>query len=123
MRDVLLPAVLYPVLGAVVYSLGAWAVLTYPLWSRYPPKVLEWARCPACSGTWYTAGIALLFGEVGGWRCFGLPGRGWWGVGTAVLAGLWGYYLVPLLAAIHLRALAYVGSITPAISDEAQTGR
>lgn len=79
-----------PVLAATTYHLLAIATLTESMWSRYPAWLLKWARCPACSGTWYGAVWYLSFtSDVRG----------------AFMAGLWSCFWVPLLAYIHYAAL------------------
>lgn len=87
-------------LAATTWYLGAAAEVTAPLWRRYPPWLDRWATCAACSGTWYTAGWALALRHLRGWSFFGLQDP--LGIVLVALVGTW---VVPILAAIHVKAL------------------
>ena len=54
--------VLYALLTTSAYYLGARAVLTRPLWSRYPGWLDALMGCAACAGAWYGAAGALALG-------------------------------------------------------------
>lgn len=96
--------VLYPAIGAALYYLFSRAVITQPLWSRYPDWLYVWAVCPACSGTWYGGALAVL-GAIQDWPFFGLAGTN---PGTWLVAALWGCLFVPVFAALHLWAMERV---------------
>jgi hypothetical protein len=52
--------IVYALLTSSMFYLGSRAVITKPLWSRYPPKLASFMDCAACSGAWY----GLLVGIV-----------------------------------------------------------
>lgn len=93
-------AVLFPVVGVYVYFLGAYAVITQWLWSRYPERVRHWADCPACSGFWYGLGLAFL-GRWRGWSFLGLD-LDW---DTVFLCAAWVAAWVPVLHRVFLSQL------------------
>lgn len=97
--------VLYPVLATSFYMLGARDLITRPFWSRYPVVVDKFMTCPACSGTWYGAALALGGGYMG-WPFFGLPG---WSPVTIVVVALYTKILTPIIAAKHISTLLYAG--------------
>lgn len=113
-------AILIPVLGAVIYYLGFWAVLTERIWSSYGPRTKAFMKCPACMGTW-TAGIIA----VGAWlagipflffpplfqqapHALYVPGLRWI---TPIVAALWGTFWIPILAEKHLRSLLSIPEV------------
>lgn len=92
------PEVVVPVLAAVVYYLGALAMVTRPLWRRYPPWLSRWACCPACAPTWYGGIIAYVLDVA----FLGYRART---AGAIILAGAWCMFFVPLLSYVHAYAL------------------
>lgn len=90
-------ALLFPVVGAFLYYLGAYAAITQWLWSRYPAPVRALADCPACSGFWYGLGLAFL-ARWRGWDFLGFE------VDLAVvpLVACWGGFWVPILHRLFL---------------------
>jgi hypothetical protein len=92
---------LYPLLTTMLYYLGARAMITQWLWSRYPARVDHFMMCAACSGVWYGAAVTAIHGYgLNGWS----PTIG--GViAVALASGVW----TPLLAALHHKALLYLG--------------
>ena len=102
--------ILYPVLATALYYLGARARITYALWSRYPPWLDHWASCSACSGAWYTAVLAMIFGWWRGWEFFGLSLKN---PAFVVVALLWGTVTTPLLAYLHTFALVAMQDPSP----------
>ena len=95
--------VLVIVSTALWYSLGM-ALISRPLWSRYPAWLDAWATCPACSGTWYAAAAYAVL-----WRCTNGEILGVGGIGGIFVAGAAGMVLTPLLAALLIRALGVAG--------------
>lgn len=88
-----------PFVTAALYYLGARAVITRFLWSRYPQRFDALMSCASCSGFWY-GGICAAVG-----RCFHVPFLGstsWWTVPIAMLMSIvW----TPIIAAKTERAL------------------
>lgn len=95
---------LYMLLTTAAYHLGARALITEWLWSRYPTSLDNFMQCAACSGTWY----GLLFGLAGQGGLeldfLGLTGR-WSALAVGAGAMVW----TPVLAAVHERSLRYLG--------------
>lgn len=101
-------------LALVILSTAAWyslgmALISRPLWSRYPAWLDAWATCPACSGTWYAAGAYVALWRAQGAEILGIGGP--WGIPVAAACGM---VLTPLLAALLIRALAVAGVWTRA---------
>ncbi len=103
--------VVYPLICVTAYYLGAWAVITSWLWSRYPPRISQLANCAACSGFWYGLGAALVGGLALDLPFLGLPGDAWY---TPPLVGLCSIAWTPPLAWLHLRALVAIGDLDAA---------
>ena len=101
--------ILYPLLTAALYYLGARAQITRPLWSRYPGWLDRFMLCSACSGFWYGAGVGALGGLHLQLPFLGLDGSQWW---CWVVIGLCSIIWTPLIADFHIRAL-YNVSGTP----------
>jgi hypothetical protein len=100
--------VLYPLLTTMLYYLGARAMITQWLWSRYPPRLDHFMMCSACSGVWYGAGVAAVGSYSFGVGVGGLPKLA--GIVVVALAsGVW----TPLLAALHHMALTYLSPEAP----------
>lgn len=96
-------AILYPLLCACAYYLGAAAKITAWLWSRYPRGFDEFMVCPACSGFWY----GLACAGVGAWLrldFLGLPPRSGY---TWLLVALCAIVWTPLVSRLHLASLHY----------------
>ena len=96
-------AVIYPVLAASLYMLGARDKITAPIWCRYPAWLDKFMTCAACSGTWYGAGLAIL-GAGFNLPFLGLPG---YHIGTVVVVALYTKILTPIIAQSHIVALMY----------------
>jgi hypothetical protein len=94
---------IYALLAYIGHYLLARATITSWLWSRYPDWLDRWAMCPACSGTWIGVACATYFGWVKHWPLAGVAGNT---VLAVVLAGAWTMFTTPLLAYVHLHALA-----------------
>lgn len=90
---------IYPLLTAALYYLGARAMITQFLWSRYSARVDAFMQCAACTGFWYGAGL----GVVG--LCTRTPFLGslaWW---TPFVVGLASIVWTPIVANVHEAAL------------------
>jgi hypothetical protein len=109
--------VLYPLLTAAFYYLGAHATITAWMHTRYPDSVRGFMECAACSGTWYGFGVAVGFGYGADVPFLGLPGAN---VATVLLVGLCSMVWTPLVAALHLRALLSIHETQQAFADHAE---
>ena len=90
---------IYPLLTAALYYLGARAMITQFLWSRYPPRIDAFMQCAACAGFWYGAGLGIAG------LCTRTPFLGslaWW---TPVVIGLASVVWTPIVASAHETAL------------------
>lgn len=98
--------ILYALVTASAFYLGSRALITYPLWSRYPPKVAVFMDCSACSGAWYGG----LVGYVGGYHLglpyLGLPGDS---PATVALVSLCSITFTPIAAGLAQAAFEKVG--------------
>lgn len=106
----LVTPVLYALVTTAMYYLGARAMVTKFLWSRYPAWLDYYTMCAACSGFLYGIAVALA---IGWWRdlpFLGLPGRLWL---TPVLVGLSSLVWTPILANKQVNALLELGSGNP----------
>ena len=97
--------ILLPAVSTFLFYLGGHALITHWLWSRYPAWLEAWAMCPACSATWYGAGLGWVFGKWLDLSIFGLPPHHW---GTWLVTAAWCAFWTPLLAWCHLRAIGAV---------------
>lgn len=91
----------YALVTTTLYYLGARAVITRGLWSRYPGWLDRLTLCAACSGLWY----GLAVGAWGAWRGVpfaGLPGDR---VDTVIAIGLSSAAWTPILARLVVGAL------------------
>lgn len=98
--------VVYPLVTTALYYLGAWALITRWLWSRYPPVLGALMTCAACSGFWY--------GLAAGWAlrdALPFPGGPRLGV---VLAGLCSMVWTPVFAR---RMITDLQDLHPASED------
>lgn len=93
-------ALVYPLLTAASYHLGARAKITQPLWSLWEGTAFDrFLSCAACSGTWYGFGWGAV-GHQLGWTFFGASA--WW---TFLVVGLCSMVWTPMVAALQERAL------------------
>lgn len=90
---------IYPLLTAALYYLGARAMITQALWSRYPPRVDAFMQCAACAGFWYGAGLGVT-GLIIGTPFLG--SAAWW---TPIVVGLAAIVWTPIIANVHEAAL------------------
>jgi hypothetical protein len=92
-------------LTTAFWYLGTRALITQPLWSRYPVKLARFMDCAACSGFWWGVVVYLFLTQVVQESVLGLN--------TAVYAPVIGFSSLiwtPLVAALHQRALDGLGS-------------
>jgi len=92
---------LYPLLTTALVYLGGFALITKPLWSRYPRWLDTFMTCASCQGTWW----GFLVGLLGWWRRWafmGLPGRS---VLTVVIVGLCSMVWTPILLRLQVHGL------------------
>lgn len=113
---------LYALCTASLFYLGSRAVVTAPLWSRYPSKLAMFMDCAACSGTWYGA----IAGYLGGYH-LGLPFLGLEGDSPATVAAvsLCSMAFTPIAAGLVQAAFDKLGhAVQEDESDESvnQTG-
>lgn len=94
---------IFPILTAVFYYLGARAMLTEPLWRRYPPRLDRFMNCAACSGFWYGLGLGI-FGHT-----LGVPFLGATSWSTPFAVALMSIWWTPVMAAVMERALQALG--------------
>ncbi len=93
-------------LSTSCYYLGSRATVTHFLWSRYPTAFGRFMDCPACSGFWYGAAIAVAFVLCDRSLPFELTSDPL----SIIVCGLASIVLTPIGAAILTRALAENGS-------------
>lgn len=96
---------LHVLVTTALFYIGSRAVVTAPLWSRYPRWIGAWADCAACSGFWYGAAVTLAAHAVGVWT---LPVP--WGPAAWVVGPCLGMIGTPMLAFLHQEALFGLGS-------------
>lgn len=87
--------ILYALVTPALFYLGSRAVISRPLWSRYPAPLARFADCSACTGFWYGA----LAGAFGGYY-LDLPFLGLEGASpiTVLLVGLCSMTWTPIIA-------------------------
>ncbi len=93
--------IVFSILTTAAYYLLARAEITRRLWSHYPKKVDELARCPACSGTWLGLALAGLW-PIALEPHFPVPLPLWLGL---VLGAACGMLFVPLGTQLLVGAL------------------
>ena len=96
---------LYPLLTTAAYYLGARALVTRFLWSRYPVWLDSFMLCSACSGFWYGLG-AGIYGRFYGVDFLGLPARD---LSTPLVIAFCSTVWTPLVSALHATALDRLG--------------
>lgn len=89
----------YPLITASLYYLGARALITQPIWSRYPPRFDSFMSCAACSGFWYGF-LVGIFGLVAQVPFLGVAA--WW---TPFVVGLGSMIWTPIVADWHERSI------------------
>jgi hypothetical protein len=93
----------FTVLCTALYYGAARASITEPIWKRYPAFLDRLARCPACSGWWIGALLALYMSPVEGVAHF--PSHPL--IERALLGACFGMVLTPLGTYLVLTTLAY----------------
>jgi len=98
--------ILILVLPAAFWYLGARAEVTRFLWTRYPPSIAKFMDCAACSGAWYGASLGLSGYFLG----FSLPFIQPTDPLTPAVTGLVTMLTTPMIAALHIKALEFLGT-------------
>lgn len=98
--------VIYPLLTVAAYYLLARAVITQPLWRRYPPRFDRFMACAACTGLWYGVGVAVFGGWVLSLPFLALPARSLY---TVAIVGLCSMIWTPIVSWLHLAAIDRLG--------------
>lgn len=93
----------YASITAALYYLGSRAVITQPLWSRYPRKIARFMDCAACTGFWYGLLVAFFLPP---------PWGGWY---AEILVGLGSISWTPVVANLVQTSLQSLGT---AVEDE-----
>jgi len=96
-------ALLYALISACIWYGLARAVLTQPIWSRFPDWLSSFTDCCACLSFWTSGLLALGLGRHGGITALGLDPHAWYYELTVAACGaVW----TPLVAYLHQEALA-----------------
>lgn len=98
---------------SAMFHLGARAKITAWLHGRYPEWLSGFMNCAACAGTWYGVGVTLgLYYGFPSWLDADRSGP-WWAspLGFALIGGAAGMVLTPMVAAVHERALMWLGGV------------
>jgi len=108
--------VVYPLLCAALYYLGAWATITAPIHTRFPGWLRSFVECAACSGFWYGGLAAILIGRLLGLPFIGLDGVHW---ATPVIVGVCSIFWTPILGARLLWGMVQVSKAIDVLQEEA----
>lgn len=99
--------ILYALLTPALWYLFSRAVLTERLWSWYEkkfPRFGEFMKCAACAGTWWGFVVGAFGHKVLDLRFLEIDSR--W---SFLLVGLCAMWWTPVLAAVHDRAMRWLG--------------
>lgn len=99
--------VIYALLCTALFYLGARAMITRFLWSRYTPRLAQWADCPACSGTWYGLALSMSVGWYYELDIGPFAAQSWI---TPLIVAACMMVLVPMVAALMEIGFQTVGS-------------
>lgn len=102
---------LYTLLTTALYYLGARALITRWLWTRYPAWFDQFMDCAACVGFWWGFILAATIGRVAKLDLLMLPS---WGLLTPIAAGLCTLVLTPIMAGLMHKGLQALGVAAPA---------
>jgi hypothetical protein len=107
-----------PLLTAALWYLGTRAVITQPLWSRYPKPIARFMDCAACAGFWW--GVVVFLVLV---KCWELPVMGAYTreYEHSVIIGLCSMVWTPIVAWAHDRAMLQLGSAVDEDASDAPT--
>lgn len=97
---------LYSLLSTSCFFLGARAMITSAIWSRYPNAFGRFMDCSACTGFWYGLIAAATLGTRQGLDFFGLASDS---PITWILVGLCTIVTTPMVAGLMQQALYAVG--------------
>lgn len=102
--------ILYMFLTSAAYYLGARAMITRWLWSKYPSWLDYYMTCAACSGFLYGVLCALAVGWTQDLALLGLSGRS---VLTLAVSGVGSMVWTPIIANLQINALYQLGVADP----------
>lgn len=97
--------VLYPLLTTAIYYMGARALITRWLWSRYPARLDLFMSCSACVGFWAGLGAGLLGRRIG-LDFMSLNAGAWY---TPLLVAACSIVWTPIVAWLHISTLDQLG--------------
>jgi len=97
--------ILFLLVPAATFFLGSRATITQFLWSHYPQWFLSLRECAACSGFWDTLLLALFLRFIVEAPLPLLPNSSW----CPLLLALCGIVVTPIVAAVHDRAMRWLG--------------
>ena len=100
--------ILFSLISAALFYLGARALITSWLWSRYPAKLTTFMDCAACTGFWWGVGLALV--HPFGMSYLGADLHRWW---APVFVGLCSLVMTPIAAGFMQRGLDALGHVEP----------
>lgn len=102
--------VIYPLVTTALYYLGAWALVTRWLWSRYPDGLFQLMHCAACSGFWYGLAVGIIGRQLG----IDFPGGHYAPVVAALCSMVW----TPVVARQMLYDINALGLVsTPSLGE------
>jgi len=101
---------IYALLTSSAFYLGSRAVITRPIWSRYPRWLASFMDCAACSGFWYGLGFSLLARSLGPFGPNSLVGPFGPSILGSVLTGLCATVWTPIMAGYMQLGFEHLGS-------------
>jgi multisubunit Na+/H+ antiporter MnhG subunit len=112
----MLALVTFTALCTAIYYLTCRAAITEPIWKRYPAFLDRLARCPACSGWWLGALVALYVSPIEPHITNHTT------IERAILGALFGLVLTPLGTYLVIVALERTTIPDPTSSQEEPRG-
>ena len=99
---------IFSLVSTALFYLGSRALITSPLWSRYPSWLASLTDCAACIGFWWGVLLAGTIGRSLGMSYLGLDPLSWWSV---PIVGLCSLVMTPIVAGLMQRGLDHVGYV------------
>lgn len=104
---------LLPLITTALWYLGSRALITQPIWSRYPIKLARFMDCAACAGFWwgviaYTI-MAISYKQVS------------YTLSYVPVIGFSSMIWTPLIAYLHDQAMLRLGSVIPEAGPDASS--